>query len=345
MARATAMEKPVTEATQNRICVIIAAKNAADTIGMAVASALREGQVSEVVVVDDGSSDGTVDAARAADDGSGRMKIISFEKNRGPSAARNAAIEQSSAPLIAILDADDFFFPGRFAPMLAERDWDFVADNIAFVADPDALPMPVRFQSRGRTLSLLEFVEGNISRRGKPRGETGFLKPVMRRAFIEEHGLRYDEALRLGEDYDFYVRALAKGARYRVIEHCGYGAVIRGDSLSSRHRTEDLRRLFEADNVILAQMALSPEARTVIAAHRDHIKARYELRAFLDVKSQNGKRAAIRHLLSRAAALPAVATGIFFDKYDAMRRSDAASAASVPATPRYLLAGIEVPQK
>lgn len=333
------------EAVNQTICVIIAAKNAADTIGLAVASALREESVSEVVVVDDGSSDGTDEAARAADDGSGRLKIVVFEQNRGPSAARNAAIAQSTAPLIAILDADDFFFPGRFAPMLAETDWDFIGDNIAFVADPAALAVPARFQSRSRSMSLVQFVEGNISKRGKPRGEVGFLKPVMRRAFLAQHDLRYDEKLRLGEDYDFYVRALARGARYKVIEHCGYGAVVRGDSLSSRHRTEDLRRLYEADDAILADMTLPTDAKDIITHHRDHIRGRYELRAFLDVKSQSGKAAAIRHMLSRPGAIPAVVTGIFYDKYDAMRRDAGSSAASLPTTPRYLLSGIPVAQK
>jgi succinoglycan biosynthesis protein ExoU len=334
------METGMADSATQTICVIIAAKNASDTIGLAVASALREDAVSEVVVVDDGSSDATEAAARAVDDGSDRLKVISFAQNRGPSAARNAAIAQSSAPLIAILDADDFFFPGRFAPMLAETDWDFIADNIAFVADPTALSEPPRFQSRARSMSLVQFVEGNISKRGKPRGETGFLKPIMSRAFLDQHGLRYDEELRLGEDYDFYVRALAKGARYKVIEHCGYGAVVRGDSLSSRHRTEDLRRLYEADNAIMSQMDLSPEAKQIIATHRDHIRARYELRAFLDVKSQSGKGAAISHMLKRLDALPSVVTGIAFDKYDALSRKNNSSAASLPVTPRYLLSGV-----
>jgi succinoglycan biosynthesis protein ExoU len=191
-------------------------------------------------------------------------------------------------------------------------------------------------------MSLVQFVEGNISLRGKPRGETGFLKPVMRRSFIVGNGLVYDEQLRLGEDYDFYVRALVLGARYKVIEHCGYGAVVRGDSLSSRHRTEDLRRLYEADNAILADSTLPQNAREVLTQHRDHIRARYELRAFLDVKRETGKGGAIRHMLARPSAIPAVATGIFHDKYDALRRNDASSAASLPTSPRYLLAGIPV---
>lgn len=68
------------DSAENNVCVIIAAKNASDTIGLAVASALREPEVAEVVVIDDGSTDGTAAAARQADDGSGRLIIQEFEK-------------------------------------------------------------------------------------------------------------------------------------------------------------------------------------------------------------------------------------------------------------------------
>lgn len=325
------------------LCVIIAAKNAADTIGAAVRSALQDNLVSEVVVVDDGSSDNTGEAARAADDGSGRLNILVLRENMGPSGARNRAIAASSAPLIAILDADDFFFPGRFAPMLGEGDWDMIADNIAFIHDKDSVVVPERFEARSRSISLTEFVEGNISQRGKPRGETGFLKPVIRRSFLEAHGLRYDEGLRLGEDYDLYVRALAKGARYKVIEHCGYAAVIRHDSLSSKHRTADLRALYEADEAILADPLLPMNARSVIARHRDHIRERYEHRAFLDAKAEGGMVAALGYIMGRPQFLPSVSNAILLDKLDARRGRGAAPVAPPPM--RYLLAGTPAGQK
>jgi succinoglycan biosynthesis protein ExoU len=337
------MEILMAQAAVQTICVIVAAKNAEDTIGTAVQSALLESLVSEVVVVDDGSSDGTADAAREADDGTGRLAVIPFAQNRGPSAARNAAISASSAPLIAILDADDFFFPGRFEPMLAETEWDMLADNIAFMHDATAASQPERFETRPRSISLVEFVEGNISERGKPRGEIGFLKPVMRRSFLDAHEIRYDEGLRLGEDYDLYVRALAKGARYKVIEHCGYGAVIRHDSLSSRHRTHDLRTLYLADEAVLADPQLPAQARSIIKKHRDHIRERYEHRAFLDVKSQSGGVAALRYLFARPRYVPAVSTAIFLDKIEAARRKP--SPAAAPSTMRYLLPGVPAGQK
>ena len=304
------------------ICVIIAAKNAAGTIGRAIASALAEPETAEVVVVDDGSSDGTADVSRNADDGTSRLTVVSFDINRGPAAARNHAISISRAPVLAILDADDFFFPGRLKNLLAVSDWDFVADNIAFVDEENAANAYAAldvFPPAPRNLDLNQFIEGNISRRGVRRGEIGFLKPLMKRAFLNQHELRYQESLRLGEDYDLYARALTRGARYKIIHSCGYGAVVRGNSLSGSHRTLDLKRLYEADRAILNDPGLSSEARALISRHERHIRGRYELREFLDIKRQSGAKAALAYALTHPAAVPAIATGIFADKTDRFR--------------------------
>ena len=332
----------MTENAVQPICVIIAAKNAANTIEAAVKSALFEDLVGEVVVVDDGSDDDTAQIARFADDTTGRLTIIRLDVNQGPSAARNRAIAETRAPLIAILDADDFFFPGRFGPMLEEEDWDMIADNVAFVADSSKSYVPELFENRPRSISLIEFVESNISQRGKARGETGFLKPIMKRSFLEEHGLHYAEQMRLGEDYDLYLRALAAGARYKVIEHCGYGALVRSDSLSSCHHTGDLRMLFEADEGILSDTFLSTTERDVIIRHRNHIRGRYQHRAFLDVKAQFGMGRAISYLLSRWRFTPVISTAIFYDKLDAIRANYMPSSAATAV--RYLLPGKAVTQ-
>jgi succinoglycan biosynthesis protein ExoU len=324
---------------ENGVCVIIAAMNAAATIEAAVGSALREPEVAEVVVVDDGSADDTVEAAKRGGDGSGRLKIIRLEQNQGPSFARNQAIAASRAPLISILDADDFFLEGRFRNLLDSDDWDFIADNIVFVHE--GRPQPTngdiqRFATQPFFLDLSGFVEGNISRRGAERGEIGFLKPVMRRSFLTAHGLAYRNEMRLGEDYDLYARALAKGARYKVIHNCGYGAVVRPNSLSGRHRTNDLKRLYEADRSILASPDLSLQAAAVLRQHESHIRAKYELRRFLDVKANAGFAAAAVHALKNPKALPAIVAGIASDKLAALGRSRTSAPANAVGL-RYLL--------
>jgi succinoglycan biosynthesis protein ExoU len=320
--------------------VIIAAKNAAETIQTAVKSALLEPEVAEVVVVDDGSDDGTAEVARRADDASGRLTIVRFERNKGPSAARNHAIDISSAPLIAILDADDFFFAGRFRRMLAQDDWEFVADNIAFVDAETVAQAPERldqFAEDPLVLDLATFVDGNISKRGVRRGEIGFLKPVMLRSFLDKHALRYREDMRLGEDYDLYIRALAHGARYKVIHSCGYGAVVRGDSLSGSHRTEDLGRLYEADRALLKAFKLPPQAAEAVRRHERHVRGKYELRRFLDIKAKSGRSAAIAYVAAHPSALPAIAKGILSDKTERWRNPAGVSVTSRGDRLRYLL--------
>lgn len=322
------------------VCVVIAAYQAENTIVAAVRSSLAEPEVAEVVVVDDFSSDETVACALSADDGSNRLKVIRLEQNGGPARARNRAIAESRAPLISILDADDLFLPGRFGRLLETNDWEMIADNIAFVDAVEARsfdPAATRFDPEPRFLDLVGFVEGNISRRGKPRGEIGFLKPVMRRSFLDGHGLRYNEALRLGEDYDLYARALAKGARYKIVNACGYVAVVRADSLSGSHRSDDLRALYETDRAILADMMLRPEERAVLERHERHVRARYELRHFLDVKNRSGVSDAAMQAFARPAAIPAIAFGIAADKFDAFVAGRAGNRPpDQPSTPRFL---------
>jgi succinoglycan biosynthesis protein ExoU len=320
------------------VCVIIAAKDASGTIARAIRSGLREGRVAEVVVVDDGSTDNTAEASRAADDGSNRLRVLSLETNRGPAFARNHAIAHSSAPLIAILDADDFFLAGRFDRLIDGDDWDFVADNIVFIDGRGSVVEPAvpEFESAPRFLDLQGFIEGNISKRGASRGEIGFLKPVMRRSFLDRHELRYKEELRLGEDYDLYARALVNGARYKIVHGCGYGAVVRPDSLSGSHRTLDLKRLYEADQAILAAPGLPKESAAALRRHERHIRGRHELRRFLDIKAEAGIWRAGLYALANPFAMPAIFGGVAADKlaaFKARRRP----AMVEPAALRYLL--------
>lgn len=323
------------------VCVIIAARNAAETITTAIASALLQPEVAEVVVVDDASTDATEAVARAAEDGSGRLLVLRLDVNRGPSFARNMAIRHSRSALISILDADDFFLPGRFANLVGGDDWDLVADNIVFVEHAsvrDVLAGNIaQFDADPGLLDFAQFIAGNISSRGAKRGELGFLKPVMRRAMLERHGLSYDEELRLGEDYALYARAMLSGARFKFIRSCGYCAVVRPDSLSGQHRTEDLQRLADADLDLLAQPGLAPEVRRVLRRHERHVRDKYRLRRFLDLKAANGMAAAAKFAAASPAGFLAVVRGVAMDKFDALTRSGSVSTAREPRL-RYLIA-------
>ncbi|GGI67595.1 succinoglycan biosynthesis protein ExoU [Polymorphobacter multimanifer] len=303
------------------VSVIIPAWNAAQTIARAVASALDQPEVGEVAVVDDASTDLTAIAAGTADDGTGRLRIIRSDRNRGPAAARNTGIAATTAPFVAILDSDDFLLPHRFGPLLAQPGWDAIADNLVFVDESRVAgfdPAAVRAFAGGvAPLSLAGFVLGNISARGRPRAELGFAKPVLRRAFLEAHALGYDETLRLGEDYALYARILARGGVFLTSRQCGYVAVERAASLSGQHRTGDLAALAESDRRLLAEPGLDPAGRSAIERHLAHVTAKAQHRAFLDVRRTRGIIPAVKAALRQPAQVPALVEAITRDKLPA----------------------------
>lgn len=328
----------------NEVSVIIPAHNAQRTIRQAILSALAEPEVAEVVVVDDASGDDTGGAAQSADDGTGRLKVIRLTVNAGPSKARNMAIAASKAPWIAILDSDDMFLPGRFARLFRHKGWDLAADNIALVPDhlraqADTLPMP-EYADAPALLTLPTFIAGNINTGRMGRNETGLLKPVIGRDILQRTGLTYVDHLRLGEDFVLYVRLMARGARFLTIRSCGYVAFQRGDSLSARHRTNDLRDYSRAVQQILAQDMLTQDARDLLVRQERLTRNKYHHRLFLDQKAQVGLTGAAREAFRDPARVWPILRLTARDKrMDLMRRLGLAAVPHDASEVRFLLQG------
>jgi glycosyltransferase involved in cell wall biosynthesis len=100
------------------VSVVIPAYNAEAFVGHAIESVLGQTYAHlELIVVDDGSTDGTAAVARSYADP--RLRVIE-KPNGGAAAARNAAIADSSGPLLAFLDADDYWYPTKLEVQVAE---------------------------------------------------------------------------------------------------------------------------------------------------------------------------------------------------------------------------------
>jgi succinoglycan biosynthesis protein ExoU len=262
--------------------VLIAARDRADTIERAVLSALSQPEVDTVIVVDDGSTDDTSARAIKCAPYGKRLIVERLNFSAGPSAARNVAIEISKSPWLAILDGDDFILPGRIGKLLSlSADWDFVADDpLQISEDRVGHEAPTSMLSEAsrepHRIDLEEFVRGNVARRGALRRELGFVKPLIRRSFLDRHGLRYDEELHLGEDYLLYACALAAGARFRLVQAAGYVSVMRADSLSARHSKQDLERLRDSDCKLMAITTLTLRERRALNAHYSSVDCRVQ---------------------------------------------------------------------
>lgn len=281
-----------------QVAIVIAAYCAKDTILRALKSACGQTVPVEIVVVDDCSTDDTYQIALNYAQDDPRIQVIRQSENTGPAGARNTGISATTAPWIAVLDSDDYMAPDRIARLLDQAEgYDLLADDIYKVQDTDLGATDNRLWSREDfghfDISFAKFVEGNRRNRYGDRGELGFVKPLMRRAFLEKHGLSYAKDLRLAEDYLLYAKALAAGAHFRMIDPCGYFAVFRENSLSSEHSTKDLRAIVDADAALAHHTALSQSDRHILKKHKLDVQKEWAWRSLIDaVKGRDWKTVA-----------------------------------------------------
>jgi glycosyltransferase involved in cell wall biosynthesis len=97
---------------------VIPAYNRAELLPRALRSVVAQtAQPAEVIVVDDGSEDGTAEVAEAFG-----VRVMRHERNRGESAARNTAIVSATQPWVALLDSDDEWKPNHLERVFSLRE-------------------------------------------------------------------------------------------------------------------------------------------------------------------------------------------------------------------------------
>lgn len=111
------------------VSIITPCYNCAATLAATVDSVLAQDFPDwELLLVDDASSDGTVDLAEAYQQRDGRIRLLRREKNGGAARARNLGIENARGRYIAFIDADDVWLPHKLSRQIAlmrERGWPF----------------------------------------------------------------------------------------------------------------------------------------------------------------------------------------------------------------------------
>src|SRR5690242_7730271 len=96
-----------------KVSVVVPIFNRASFVGESLASLQRERTVeTEIIVVDDGSTDGSIDAVRLLAKHDPRIRLITGE-HQGVSAARNIGVRSANGQYITFLDSDDISAPGR----------------------------------------------------------------------------------------------------------------------------------------------------------------------------------------------------------------------------------------
>ena len=201
--------------SQPMVSVIIPAYDRERYLGAVLDSVLRQGyDPLEVIVADDGSSDGTAQVARAYPG----VRLLSLAHG-GVSAARNAAIAASSGSLLAFLDSDDLWLPGKLDAQvgLLERNphlgycfcriWNFLEPGCA---------VPLWVKSEDLECVSVHYLVTTM---------------VIRREVFDRIG-GFDTAFAWGEDSEWMLRAKVAGIAYTIVPEVYLRRRIHSSNLS-----------------------------------------------------------------------------------------------------------------
>jgi glycosyltransferase involved in cell wall biosynthesis len=241
----------VKDATTPLVSVIIPAYNAQDFIAGAIQSVLQQTfQDFEIVVVDDGSTDGTVDALAPFRD---RVRYYR-QPNAGPSAARNRGIASSTGKYIAFQDADDLWLPDKLAKQVdyLEHHTDCVLVYTDFTWNPVTKQSRLQhFEPRQAGKWFLHLLQQNF---------IATPTVVIRRETLDNQEL-FNPWLRGAEDLDLWLR-LARVGSFGFIDRVL--VEVRRDHISTSSSVNFVRSQVTGTRIMLDRWGDDPEARPLI---------------------------------------------------------------------------------
>lgn len=214
--------------TVPKVSVILPTYNRRATLPQAIASVLGQSMPDlELIVVDDGSDDGSTEWLRTVDDP--RLHIIHQPQRKGAACARNTGIRAAHAAFIAFHDSDDEWTPKKLELQLAVLHAS--AADVGFVGGAH--------QVDGRILRSCNLVRGADYERALLIGEP-FVTPtwLVRREVLEGAGL-FDESMPCLEDWDLILK-ISERCRMRAVDDV---ILLRNRSVDSLYGDTAKRRL------------------------------------------------------------------------------------------------------
>ncbi|PGE18777.1 hypothetical protein COM64_13165 [Bacillus toyonensis] len=248
--------------------IIIPTYNVDEYIGDCITSILKQTfDDFEIVIVDDCSSDNTVEVINRLSDS--RVKLLKNEVNKGPSYSRNKAIKHSNGKYIVIVDSDDLILEDRLEIMntyIREEDPDILFDNFYYFIDGDGHCYANGYEQKGiskkslRSIDVKQFIEYDL----------GIFKGVMKREFITKNGILYNENCRLAEDFLFYLEYFANEGKVLFIPETLYLYRQRKNSLITTLNKEYYVELIKVTEYAIREV----EKQTINSNIRSLLEAR-----------------------------------------------------------------------
>ena len=235
-----------------RVSVTIPTFNCARYLPRALDTVLSQTYTDyEIIVVDDGSTDGTRDVVAQFGD---RVRYL-YQANQGLSSARNLALAHASGEFIAYLDADDMWYPNRLERQVAFLDahteCGLVHSDFTIIDDTDAV-----IHHRLNLETRRKYPEGYCMLDLLQRSHIQVPTVLERRTCFDRVG-RFDERLKTAQDYLHWIRIAMDGMAIGYIAEtlAMYRRTASSLSSSPRRVLEDFVIIFEG---LLAEQTLAP---------------------------------------------------------------------------------------
>lgn len=225
-----------------RVSVTIPTFNCARFLGRAISTALTQTYTDhEVIVVDDGSTDGTRDVVAQFGD---KVRYM-YQTNGGLSSARNLALSKASGEFIAYLDADDMWYPDKLEKQVsfldARKEYGLVHSDVTLVDEADQV-----IHHRLNLETRREVPEGYCTLSLLRRCHIRIPTVLERRACIERVG-DFDVRLKASQDYLHWIKIALEGMAFGYIAEplTMYRRTASSLSSSPRRMAEDFAIIFE----------------------------------------------------------------------------------------------------
>lgn len=282
----------------SRIDVVMPLYNKRDYIEAAIRSVLAQDGLNELIVVDDGSTDGGGERVETLARGDARIRLLR-QPNAGVSAARNRGVRASVADYVAFLDADDLYLPGFLGKIaaLAARYPEAALLGTAYGRFSGDAARALATNDHGRQIDEDRLVQAFFEEWS--RGSFFFTSSVcVRRQALLDLGTLFPEGERLGEDQDVWFR-LAE--RYPVAYSARVLALYRVDVAGSLTASNALPGLLPCYQRLKARLARGDYPEQHVRGARRMLAANY-LNAARSLLRQGKRREAAELAFTRTAA-------------------------------------------
>lgn len=255
----------------------------------------------EIIFWDNGSKDASGSIARSYDDG--RLRYFRAATTTTLGAARALAMAEARGEWVGFLDVDDFWFPNRLSRQLRELEG---TDHVLCYAGVREIRP-----------------DGSLIRDAMPRHDTGdmldgqlrqydinMVTPLMRRDVLTRYGLTFDPNVIASEEYNLFIRLMARGTVCAIHEVLGCWRISPGTLTDQAMESWSHERFYTIDQLLAENPGIEkrvPEALDIARARGHYYRAQY----LMDVGQMDEARQELRKAAAGDTSLKLLALSAY----------------------------------